>query len=369
MDESPDPAESSDQHARWVAMWGEAVRTSPLAVGLVQLSSTRFIAMSDRAAELLKTTPARGVGVKYLAVTERPREAVQTFRLFREGMLDGIKGRRRFQQADGSMVDMQLTGWAVRCSAGPDLGLWIATNLAGGERAPVAGQVVPVPVAGHAGHAGHTGPDFDRAQITLDDRWRIAHISATGGLVLGRPPASLLATSFIELTQVDDQAALLLAFARATTEPNVDVGVRLRCEDGSWRTMRVAIDVLDGDGRLPFALVVAPAAEPAPDTGNALQLAVDLRRIASQIEAAGILAPLIETATALGIPATADLSARQWEIASRLVQGERVATIAAQMSLSQSTVRNHLSAIFQKFGVHSQAELLAVWRSGARRSS
>jgi len=61
-----------------------------------------------------------------------------------------------------------------------------------------------------------------------------------------------------------------------------------------------------------------------------------------------------------------ELSARQWEVVSRLVRGERVVTIAAEMYLSQSTVRNHLSAIFRKVGVHSQQELLALWRGSAR---
>ena len=75
-----------------------------------------------------------------------------------------------------------------------------------------------------------------------------------------------------------------------------------------------------------------------------------------------MLAPLAQTADALGISATTELSQRQWEVISRLVRGERVATIAAEMYLSQSTVRNHLSAIFHKVGVHSQNELLALWR-------
>ena len=56
------------------------------------------------------------------------------------------------------------------------------------------------------------------------------------------------------------------------------------------------------------------------------------------------------------------LTARQWEVVSRLLQGERVPTIAAEMFISQSTVRNHLSAIFERFGVHSQAELLEALR-------
>ena len=125
---------------------------------------------------------------------------------------------------------------------------------------------------------------------------------------------------------------------------------------------------LEGDGTVPFSLIVAPASEPeAQEPSGASQLAGNLRRIASQIEAAGILAPLMQTAAALGVPATAELSPRQWEIASRLLGGERVPTIAAEMYLSQATVRNHLSAIFQKFAVHSQRELLALWRDGVRR--
>jgi DNA-binding NarL/FixJ family response regulator len=42
----------------------------------------------------------------------------------------------------------------------------------------------------------------------------------------------------------------------------------------------------------------------------------------------------------------------------RLVRGERVPTIARALYVSQSTVRNHLSVIFRKLGVHSQEELL-----------
>jgi len=342
-------------------MWGDAVRTSPLAIGLVQLSSTRFMAMSQRAAELLGTTPERGVGVTYISVTERPREAAQTFRLVREGLLDGLKGRRSFQLRDGSRVDMQLAGWAVRSRSGPDLGLWIAAEMPVPEHPALSGQV-DGPPALHV-----VGREFDGAQITLDAHWRIAQISTGAGQVLGRPPAELLATSIIDLTQTDDQAALLLGFARATTERSADIRVRMHHQDGGQRTVGATITLVESDGPLPYSMVLAPAAGlDVPDAGSANQLAVDLRRIAWQIEAAGILAPLIETATSLGIPTTADLSARQWEITSRLVQGERVATIAADLFLSQSTVRNHLSAIFQKFGVHSQAELLAVWRAGAR---
>jgi DNA-binding CsgD family transcriptional regulator/PAS domain-containing protein len=361
MDQSMDQTTGrADRHPRWVAMWREAVRTSPLAIGLVELSTTRFVEMSDRAAGLLKTTPEKAAGLDYLSVTERPRESAQTFRLVRERMLDGIKGRRRFHQADGSMVELEVTGWAVRSSTGPDLGLWIASELADAEH--TAGEedvAAPEPWS-------LAGPDFEGAQLTLDDHWRIAHISSNASAVLGRPPAELFGSSIIELTHIGDLAALLLGFARATTDPRTDVRIRLQ-QDRRRRAIRAMITRLEGDGTVPFSLIVAPVAEPeAQEPGGASQLAGNLRRIASQIEAAGILAPLMQTAAALGVPATAELSPRQWEIASRLVQGDRVGTIAAEMFLSRSTVRNHLSAIFQKFGVHSQPELLALWRAAAQ---
>jgi DNA-binding NarL/FixJ family response regulator len=45
-----------------------------------------------------------------------------------------------------------------------------------------------------------------------------------------------------------------------------------------------------------------------------------------------------------------------------LQRGERVPGIAREMYVSQSTVRNHLAAIFRKTGVNSQADLLALLR-------
>jgi DNA-binding CsgD family transcriptional regulator/PAS domain-containing protein len=352
----------ADRHARWVAMWSHAVRTSPLAIGLVELATTRFLTISDRAAELLRTTPERGAGLNYLSVTERPQEALQTFRLVREGMLDGIKGRRRFHRPDGSVVELQLTGWAVRSLDGSDLGLWIASADAEAEHAAIGGD-------GALATSSSTDSEGQPAQITLDDCWRIANISTHAGVVLGRPPKELLGSSLLDLTHANDLAPLLLAFARATTDISAEVRIRLR-DDQSWRTIRAVITLLEGDRILSFSVVAVPAGEPeALDPTGATLLAGHLRRIASQIEASGVLAPFIETAAALGVPATAQLSARQWEIASRLARGDRVATIAAEMFLSQSTVRNHLSAIFRKFAVHSQPELLALWRPSARRKN
>ncbi|HEY5266165.1 MAG TPA: NAD(P)-binding domain-containing protein [Acidimicrobiales bacterium] len=54
------------------------------------------------------------------------------------------------------------------------------------------------------------------------------------------------------------------------------------------------------------------------------------------------------------------LTERQWDVLSRLSRGQRVPTIAAELFISQSTVRSYLSEIFKILNVHSQAELLAL---------
>jgi len=85
-------------------------------------------------------------------------------------------------------------------------------------------------------------------------------------------------------------------------------------------------------------------------------------RVAGEVEAAGVLSKVGSRTDPSVVPELRGLSARQWEVLSRLLEGERVPTIARELSLSQSTVRNHISAIFKRFGVHSQADLLEAIR-------
>lgn len=58
----------------------------------------------------------------------------------------------------------------------------------------------------------------------------------------------------------------------------------------------------------------------------------------------------------------AELSAREREVVSALLQGHRVSTIAHSLGISAHTVRNHLKSVFRKLDVHSQAALVESLR-------
>jgi DNA-binding CsgD family transcriptional regulator len=64
-----------------------------------------------------------------------------------------------------------------------------------------------------------------------------------------------------------------------------------------------------------------------------------------------------------------DLSPRQRDVLRLLLHGDRPADVAAVLHLSTHTVRNYEKALFRKFGVHSQAELVAVAKAMHRHPS
>ena len=237
--------ETADRHARWVAMWREGVRASNLALALGDLSTTSFVEMSEMAAKLLGTTPEGGAGLNYLAVVERPREAAQTFRLARDGLIDGIRGRRRFRRQDGSPVEVETWGWVIRSRGGPQLGLWLACEVSTQTgHSEFVDDVLVSP-------SRRARSEFEGTWVALDEHWRVVLVKAKSAPLLGGAPTALLGNSIIELTHPDDVAALLFAFARATTMASARVRVRLRNGDGSWQRIHVAPTVLEGGGHPP----------------------------------------------------------------------------------------------------------------------
>ena len=117
---------------------------------------------------------------------------------------------------------------------------------------------------------------------------------------------------------------------------------------------RCAVGVLMPEGSLQL--------EPTTAVNRAVELEHVLQHIARQIEATGVLEGMWEP-PGPRMPTLSGLSARQLEIVRRLLIGDRVPMIARQLFLSESTVRNHLTAVYRKLGVRSQQQLLSLLRA------
>lgn len=341
----------TDEQGPWVAAWRRAVRATPTAVALSELESTRFLEMSPRAASLLGATPEAIRGLDYLSFAEERASAEQAFRMARDGLLDFVRSRRRLRRMDGSMIELPSWGWAIRSPTGPDLGLWVADDGSGPidiEDAELADRIRRKSIA--------------QGEVSgkLDQRWDIAELPAQSTEFLRWPPGALLGRPFHSLVLPADRARLLAALARATADSDGATHLRFRQGDGEWKLVRATFVLSAVNGAPVFSFTIVSLED--ANGVRVVQLERSLRRIASEVQATGVLTELTGPEEALAQRVTARLSARQLEVISYLLRGERVPTIAREMYVSASTVRNHLVAIFRKFDVHSQQELIDVLR-------
>jgi DNA-binding CsgD family transcriptional regulator len=191
-----------------------------------------------------------------------------------------------------------------------------------------------------------------------DQSGKILRISSDVARVLGARPKDLIGGSLRDLVHPEDVDGIGMYEGNDSRLP---MRGRLRRPDGGWTEVGLLFSTvdLDDEKRICFAFIAHAAIDVEPD--RVTELEGRLRRIADEVRAARLLDTVTvlpsSSETALG-----ELSSRQWEILSRLLRGQRVDTIARELYVSPSTVRNHLSAIFRRFGVHSQRELLDLLR-------
>jgi PAS domain S-box-containing protein len=192
----------------------------------------------------------------------------------------------------------------------------------------------------------------------INRSWVIEAVSADIQDVISRTPQEISGQRLLDIVHPDDVARLTLPSGAPPTAATSRCHVRLRRWGDTWVEGCVLFAPWDDEGRrLSFAVVGPSLSDPIP-ASRVAELELRLRRIAAEVRAAGVLDNFGELLTPALVPELRELTSRQWEILGRLLQGERVATIAAELFVSPSTVRNHLATIFRKFGVHSQSELL-----------
>jgi len=265
--------------------------------------------------------------------------------------VDGVRAQRRIARFGGEPTAVTAWGRRVDVDGRPGVvALFVPVGDVGGvERDP-------------------SDPWRSLAAVavgTADANGVILQLSADITNLLGGASSSWLGESLRSLVHPDDGRRLPDLTAPGETMRAIH-DVRFRHRDGSWVKLcaLVALDSGDHSRRVVFALVGPPESFPAP-ADRVHELESRLQRIGLEVRAADVLDNLALFPTPGELPELGQLTPRQWEILSRLRRGDRVATIAAELYVSPSTVRNHLAAIFRKFGVHSQAELLELFRRQA----
>jgi DNA-binding NarL/FixJ family response regulator len=173
----------------------------------------------------------------------------------------------------------------------------------------------------------------------IDSEPDLAVVGQAGGIAEGK---SVLANSLLHVLVVDvsmpDGSGLVLA--RAAREASPRLGIVVLTMHNDDETLLEALDL----GASALVLKSAPSDEViaavrraavAPDAFMATGLAEALRRRDSNDKP--------------------KLTPRESEVLDRLVAGDSIAAVAKRLYMSESTVKTHVSKVYEKLGAHNRA--------------
>jgi len=334
-------------------VYAQAAARLDVPVLVLELPSRRITAVNQAAADIFAVPVAELLGQVNSEVIAFDDETgmSRAVAAMSSGAIDGYRAWRRITGRDGVVREGDVWSRAVDFDGRRHAVYILALRAVDDEhwRPPVAPSPTLDPVA-----VGAADADWVVRCISSDMRQ----------LCGGCDWRSFLGRSLLSLVHPDDTGDLLRTTANGGADPMVTCRhLRMRLGGETWLPVRLLV-IRHGDGtpQIAFGILPDDADTELPTADRVAQLELRLRRIAAELRAAGLLDEAQHLPTAAEHPELNELSSRQWEVLVRLLRGDRVPTIAAELHLSQATVRNHLSAIFVIFDVHSQAELLARLR-------
>jgi PAS domain S-box-containing protein len=328
----------------------DLLRRTPGPLCILDTQTGRMTASNDAFAALLglDVTQVTGLSLSDLVAPADRLVADYVLAGLASGLIDWCQGRARLTVPNAGVVDVVV--WARPMQT---------------ER-PRSQVVLLAAQAGEASSNAAPWPFFPEPETTqsalcvVDQNGQLAEASVDVDEVLGWDPDHR-GTSLQEAVHPDDAPLLVLAMARSVAERRtVTVSLRRHGRNGRSIPIRCEVSPLRDHNPPRYAVVIrSHRADAEPTDEKASRLEGHLWRIALELHAAGIGRRELGDAWSWTDPALAGLSQRQAEILRRIVRRERVPAIARDLFISQSTVRNHLAAIYRRLDVHSQAELLA----------
>ncbi len=277
---------------------------------------------------------------------------------------DRPKALAALQALDAGVVDFYRVNRSIQATPGSEgLGTqWVrAVSLDGTRQALIefddGSAPQPSPLNRFLGQepvqmaVGLVGPD-----------WVIRSMSSDISEIVGITPVEMVGRHLIGTVREPDVQYLLEAAQKSGSDDSVALRIEVRNGLGDWQLVCCVLSSMAGAAGRLFILMPEPEPDEPPASASSDEVDAHLRVIASEFDASGLLERMGGAPELVALPEMAGLTARQWEVFGRLLLGERVPTIAADLFISQSTVRNHLSAIYERFGVHPQADLIKLVR-------
>jgi DNA-binding CsgD family transcriptional regulator len=345
----------------WRTTWMTAVRDCEHPGLLVDLPSKQILQVSVATAEAFGLDLLETETVEALVAAA---DATPVLDLLAEGAMETVHGRRGYRTPDAGPDAAPLDVWCwARAVHSPSGGVMALMGLEVASSEANATPLLSVPYAGVA-DVHRRAADLV-STIELDQQWRVDRSKAGPRYDADLATGPRQNAYVLDAIAMECRPSMLCALALATS--GATVGIWLRLESSGARAGRIvsAVVRMRPDDHSRFVMELYALDEPAPDraAARAAELERRMRRIAAEVQAADVLDTPDRDLSLRDVPRLAELSERQVEILARLMGGQRVPAIARHMYLAPSTVRNHLSTVFRKLGVHSQADLIDLVRS------
>jgi DNA-binding CsgD family transcriptional regulator/PAS domain-containing protein len=221
---------------------------------------------------------------------------------------------------------------------------------------PTPSDPMPVAAAPAPAVLGVAGPDLV-----------IEGVGAAAGELFGLPVADIPGRRLVDFVAADDAAVCLAAWHEAAdTATGVAVTVDFAphthaapTADGTLSPYDLLIFPLEPTPMCTFMVMPSVAGRGQPrQVRRATELAPLLMQLARDAEHNHLAGSVFHDMSEIDLPGINQLTTREREVVSRLIDGDRVPAIAGDLHLSQSTIRNHLTAVFAKLEVESQQQLL-----------
>lgn len=368
-DTSVDGGRSGDEHncdGRLPDAVIAVLERAPVAAWVVCLPERRVLWHNPQASRALTDgQPHSGASLEEVLPKEARAAVAET--------LDALERDGIVQQHSTVPSDAMETGaWELT---------WLPLDLSGEEEPHllVYGRPLPLGARWRGLHAERLDPAGDPvyggelAALLTDEGAQILSVTDAACALFGRPADELVGTRLPDLLREPETGEELLRSAQegGNNRP-VSGWVTLGEADPAAASpvpgRRVALGVISHLGQPPLAALLwhkLPIEDPPINAARKAHtgeyagfLERRLSQIAKEVERAGLAIRSHGAPPPRLLPGLERLSDREREVLDLLTRGLRVPTIAERLFVSQSTVRNHVSALFRKLGVQSQAELI-----------